>query len=127
MEIGTILQNFPPLVFCPDHEGVHGPLDVGLPLALRVLPVLSGALTWRGSRGHQLWLGQQRGGRGSSLGRGGGGARVWDTHLDWGVGDARETLGNTGYKSGFGVQFCAGHQQFGPNLHVGGSFRPTGP
>ena len=70
MEIGTILQNFPPLVFCPDHEGVHGPLDVRLPLGLRVLPVLPVAR--RGPGGHQLWLGQQRGGRGSGLGRGGG-------------------------------------------------------
>lgn len=30
MHVGEGLQDLPPLIFCPHHEGIHGPLDVGL-------------------------------------------------------------------------------------------------
>ena len=49
MEIGTVLQNLPPLVLRPDHEGVHGPLDVVPRLAALQLLLL---VCSRGVLGH---------------------------------------------------------------------------
>ena len=37
MKVWAGLQDLPSLVLRPDHEGVHGPLDVVLPLSLQLL------------------------------------------------------------------------------------------
>ena len=53
MQVRTGLEDLPSFVLRPDHEGVHGSLDVVLPLPLQLLP-----LRTEGARGRsEGWVG----------------------------------------------------------------------
>lgn len=38
MEVRVLVSQFPPGSLCPDHEGIHGPLDVGFALVTSIDP-----------------------------------------------------------------------------------------